>query len=113
MPSPPVKTKFPMPPVKVGDVVIWSHDASRLADGAPGFVTKVGQDAIGLTFFAPDARNGSAKDGVRYAFDPTNNRTFSDAGVFDFAPDRKRLDALEARLKLLEATYTVTDDDGK
>lgn len=97
--SAPVKVPaFTMPPVAIGDIVLWRHNVGS-HDPAPAVVTRVGQFGISCVMFPPEQRVGTVRDGVRHSSDPANKTVISsDTGVWDHTETHKRFLALEASL---------------
>jgi hypothetical protein len=94
MSSPTKAPAFTMPPIAVGDVVLWRHNVGS-ALPAPALVTGTGQFGVSVVMFPPDQKVGTVRDGVRHSSDPANRVVISsDTGVWDYTETHKLLLAL-------------------
>jgi hypothetical protein len=82
---------FKMPPIALGDTVLWKHNRGSL-EKTPAIVTRVGQEGISLLVIPPESRVGFSRDGVRHIDDPQNVKVVhSDTGVWEYTETHKLL----------------------
>lgn len=101
---PPAKLKdetvalpFKMPPVSLGDTVIWYPGTER-RDPCAAVVTAVGSGAISLSLFPPGSRGCMPKEGVRHIDSPNAFQQFGDLGFWDLSDQAKRFNDLARKM---------------
>lgn len=103
----PVTEHWTMPPAYLGQRVLWRPDKAELVDIAPGFVTKVGRDSIGLSVLIDGNAVMVPKDGARHVNDPRYTRENSaGSGVWWYhEEDTETLATFGDLTKALEAHH--------
>lgn len=86
------KLGYQMPPAHLGPCVWYSHAG---AEPAAAIITSVGDRAVSVSVFAPDARVAGARSGVRHVSDPElRNPNASESGSWDYTHSDKQLFSL-------------------
>jgi hypothetical protein len=86
---------FRMPPVEVGQTVLWSHGPNDSSPPGPAVVVQVGDASIAVVMHAKDRRDHILHSGVRHRDDPfLRAHPAHDGGCWDLTPRDKQLNAL-------------------
>lgn len=93
---------FQMPPIEVGDMVLYFADGSRSSQPTPAVVTKAGRANISLSVFDEHRTQFRVPTGVMHVDDPRIANAYNDSGAWDYTPAAKRLSEAMQFLKMLE-----------
>lgn len=90
---------FKMPPVEVGEVVLFYPDGDKKNDPSPAVVTHIGEQALALAAIVQDTQNLNPLYGVRHVADPSLVKAdVRSHGAWDYGPVHKELRELKKAL---------------
>ena len=86
-----VDDDYVMPPVTIGQVVLWHEGGHRNEHPAPAIVVKVGNEALCLATIIQNISNFILRDGGRHLDDPKVNREDPYMGAWEHTAENKEL----------------------
>ena len=93
---------FKMPPVEVGQIILWFPHGEASAEPWPAIVTRVGHANLCCGIFSPTSYNLMIRDGVRHVSDPQAKKAeLLEQGGWDYTPRDKRGMDLEQQVRSL------------
>lgn len=82
--------RYEMPPVELGDIVVWYPDSGS-RDCEAAIVSAVGFENICVNVIASNNATFRLRDGVRHVSDPKEGKEANEGGRWDYTPREKRL----------------------
>lgn len=83
---------FEMPPVCLGQTVVWYADGDTHAKPIAAIVTDVGHGHVSLATFRPLTINCGAPSGVQHVNDPRVKANYNGEGAWDYTEvDKARI----------------------